>query len=252
MNRFIICFDVDWAPDFVIDEVASLLRSFSVKSTWFTTHQSLSLEKLGKHKDLVEIGLHPNFLPGSTQGSTPEEIISNLQNMVPGAVSMRTHSLVWSARLLQILLADSNLKADCSIFLPLMPGIWPFEHWLDGRCILRIPTFWSDDYQWQTPKPCWDLEPLVQIEGLKVICFHPIHVYLNSADENAYLNLKNNIDDLTKLNSNKAKRYIQEGKGTKTFFLDLLCYISKQEESFCIRDIYHSWQGCESVHKKTL
>lgn len=250
MNKFIITLDVDWAPDFIIDEVSSLLRLKGVQSTWFITHRSPSLEKLRKQKDLFEIGLHPNFLSGSTQGSTPEEIISNLQSIAPEAVSMRTHSLVWSSHLLGMCLAGSNLKVDASIFLPQMPSIQPFEHWLGEEYLLRIPTFWADDYQWQKPEPCWDLQALINIKGLKVMCFHPIHIYLNSSDENAYLNLKKDIKDITKLKPDIAKKYIQKGKGTKTFFLDLLNHISNQDKSFCIRDVYHAWQRRKGIDKK--
>ena len=46
-----------------------------------------------------------------------------------------------------------------------------------------------------------------------------------------------------------AKKYVQKGKGTKTIFLDLLDHISSQDESFCIRDVYHAWQKRKDIDK---
>lgn len=242
MDKFIVTLDVDWAPDFVLDEVASIFRTKGVKSTWFFTHASPVVENLRNEKRLFEIGIHPNFLNGSTQGETPEEIMSYLLRVVPEAISMRTHSLVWSSRVLETILEKTNVRVDASLFTPGASFLRPFQQWFKGKYLVRIPTVWSDDYQWQTPEPCWDMHVLAKIEGLKVICFHPIHIYLNSASGQEYENAKTAMGNLKELRPEDAEQYIHAGQGTRTFLLNVLDYLSNESESYCVRDIYHLWQ----------
>src|SRR4028119_935918 len=92
--RVAITLDVDWAPDFVIDSVAETLRRARVKCTWFVTHPSPAVDRLRRHPELFELGVHPNFLPGSTQGATAADVLNYCRRLVPDARSMRTHSLV--------------------------------------------------------------------------------------------------------------------------------------------------------------
>ena len=82
-DAFIITVDIDWAPDFVMDELLETLISAAVKSTWFITHRSPLLEKLREQKSLVELGIHPNFLPQSTQGKSTDEVIKTSKIWCP-------------------------------------------------------------------------------------------------------------------------------------------------------------------------
>src|SRR5215467_8520985 len=96
----ILTFDIDWAPDFMIDHVAGILVEARVRATWFVTHSSDAIDRLREHPDLFELGIHPNFLPGSSHGSSPQEVLQTCMTIVPEAQSFRTHSLVQSTPLL--------------------------------------------------------------------------------------------------------------------------------------------------------
>ena len=63
----LITLDIDWAPDFIIKKVDEILKEKGVKATWFVTHNSAYLNNLAKNKN-YELGIHPNFLPNTTQG----------------------------------------------------------------------------------------------------------------------------------------------------------------------------------------
>ncbi|HEY8645027.1 MAG TPA: hypothetical protein VIL77_04030 [Gaiellaceae bacterium] len=63
--------DVDWCPDSAIDDVAELLIERDVPATWLVTHTSPAIDRLRLRADLFELGIHPNFLPGSTHGRMP-------------------------------------------------------------------------------------------------------------------------------------------------------------------------------------
>lgn len=66
--------DIDWVPDWIIEEVASILIDHNVKATWFVTHASPAVDKLQQMPELFELGMHPNCLPGSTHGDTEDEV----------------------------------------------------------------------------------------------------------------------------------------------------------------------------------
>ena len=73
---FHLTFDIDWAPDWCLEELLSILDSKKVKATFFCTHKTSinkTIEQSGHN-----LGIHPNFLPGSSQGKNVSEIINNL------------------------------------------------------------------------------------------------------------------------------------------------------------------------------
>ena len=119
VDELILTLDIDWAPDFVIDEVASLLKEKRVRATWFVTHESKAIGRLREEPDLFELGIHPNFLPGSSQGSTPAEILTYMNSLVPDAISIRSHTVVQSGPLLAAIATYTNVKVDSSQFLEL-------------------------------------------------------------------------------------------------------------------------------------
>ena len=77
----IITFDIDWAPDFMIQNIMDQLEAAGVKSTWFITNDTPALERMRQFPDLYELGIHPNFLPGSSHGSSVDEVLNNLMDL---------------------------------------------------------------------------------------------------------------------------------------------------------------------------
>ena len=97
-KRYALTFDIDWAPDFAILHCLELLDDARCKATFFATHSTpLNQEIVNRGHNL---GIHPNFLPNSSQGSSVQEIISECLSYAPDAWCMRTHALVQSSPLL--------------------------------------------------------------------------------------------------------------------------------------------------------
>lgn len=234
----LITFDLDWAPDFMIDSVAKLLKDREVKSTWFVTHRSAAVDRLRGRPDLCELGIHPNFLPASSHGRTPAEVLTHCMNLVPDAVSMRSHGLAQSTPIYEQVLNQTPIKADVSLFLPRVSHLTPFEYRWAGRTLLRIPYFWEDDYEMFQQNPGWRLQPLLAAgEGLKVFNFHPIHVYLNSSDLKPYQSLKQLSKNLSGLAADQAEPFVQKGNGARTLLEDVLTCLSEKKESFRVKDL---------------
>lgn len=208
-----ITLDVDWAPDFVIDAVAERLLSRQVRATWFITHHSPAIDRLRLHPDLFELGIHPNFLAGSTQGGDPASVLAFCLRIVPAATSMRMHALMQSTPLLETAMRHTEIGVDVSLFLPHATHVDAVTYWWEQRSLLRIPYVWEDDFEIERPSPIWRLGQLAQKPGLRVFDFHPIHVYLNSSNLLAYQQLKQRVPVITRATLEQTADLVQRNDG---------------------------------------
>lgn len=176
INDTLITIDVDWAKDSTIKKVANHLIKSNVKATWFITHDSPEIKALLDYPDLFEVGIHPNFKDDSTQGNTPEEIMTYLLEIVPQARSMRTHSLMQSTPLLRIAHEKFGIQTDVSLLLPYTPNIVPHKLYASkSKGLLRVPYFWEDDIELNNPYPSFSLSnDRFKVCGLKIFNFHPV------------------------------------------------------------------------------
>jgi hypothetical protein len=248
LSNLVLTIDIDWAPDFIIEHVANILIKQQVKATWFVTHSSPALSLLRANTQLFELGIHPNFLPNSTHGINPKQVLNHCISLVPEARSMRTHSLTQSTPLLNQVLTLTPIILDSSIYLPHMEGIQPISYWWHGKELLRLPIFWEDDLEMERPDSCWTLEAVTHYkEGLKIFDFHPIHIVLNSRNDEAYQRLKSKkkIQDLT---MSEIEPNINRGIGTLTLFMDLVEYLSKNKKlQYNIGDIIKDWREAQPI-----
>ena len=224
-------FDIDWVPDFILEDVSYLLKKHKIKATWFVTHDSPIIQKFSEETN-YELGIHPNFNSLSTQGSNPREILKNLKKIVPDLVSLRSHSLFQSAAIL-LLYKEFGIKYEVSYLLYKSQNIE--VHYNPAFNLYRIPYFWEDDVEMYEKVPKWSLEKISNITGLKIFNFHPIHVILNSKNLSSYNKMKNEIG-LKNLNENNIKKYINPEKGTRDFLIDIINEI-KKGTTYTIKDL---------------
>jgi len=173
--EYLITIDVDWEPDQVIGDVLKTLINNHTKATWFITNNSPIINKICEYPDLFEVGIHPNFCDGSTQGETPRQVMEYLKEIIPNAKSVRTHRLVQSSDLLKMMREEYGIMYDVSILLSKSPHIIPYKFYFEKeRFITRIPYFWEDDVELFDPDKCFDLyNEKYHICGLKIFNFHP-------------------------------------------------------------------------------
>ena len=185
-----LTFDIDWACDEVLADTIDLVEKADVCATWFVTHDTPLLKRL-RANSKFELGIHPNFnslLAGSpdvNNGRSAEEIVDRLLELVPEAISVRSHSMTQSSVLLKLFL-DKGLTHDCNHFIPYQAGI-ELHPWRLWNGLIKVPYFWEDDataiygggyYQ--------EVLELTNLNGLKVFDFHPIHVFLNTETLDRY------------------------------------------------------------------
>jgi hypothetical protein len=243
-SDILVTLDVDWAPDFAIDDVAELLQERGVRATWFVTHRSPAVDRLEREPELFELGIHPNFIAGSTQGSTPEAVLAHCMNLVPHAASMRTHGQVQSTELLDLVITRTPVRVDVSLFLPRATHLQPVEYLWKGEVFCRIPYFWEDDFDMERPAPTFVLDELLgSAPGLRIFNFHPIHLALNSASMDAYRELKKWCRPLTAPTREAVAPFVEKGPGTRALFIELIDHIASKGRSLRIKDVVARWRN---------
>lgn len=220
-----LCFttDIEWAPDWAIRDLFELADEHGVPLTPFLTHDSDYLTRRLRIRDVTssrDVGLHPNFLPGSTHGASVEEVIATTRALWPDAVSFRSHCFYDDTRMLRKM-ADNGFRYDSNLFAFLQPLLAPLRT-VAGT--LRLPVFWEDDVHSGVGLP-WEIGTLreaFQGPGLKIVNVHPIRVALNVPDESfaeAHRQLGSAVDV-------DARAEAHRGKGTRTFLAELFAYAS--------------------------
>lgn len=175
-----ITIDIDWAPEPVLEDMESLLHSLSIPATIFTTHASETIARL-QHTSSVEVGLHPNFntcLAKNGPARDAETILAETKKLAPTATAIRCHSLMQSSRLFA-LFRDHGLTHEVNTFVP-FASCRKLEPWRHPMGITSVPFLWEDDFAClEMPMPLSPL-PALELQGIKVFNFHPIHLYLNT------------------------------------------------------------------------
>lgn len=244
-DSIVLTFDVDWAPDFAISLVSEQLIKRNIKSTWFITHESEEIKKLIENP-LFEIGIHPNFNDGSTQGNSYTQVLDHMKKIAPEAVSVRTHGLVQSANLLYRMANSYGISIDSSIYLKRYTNIAPFNTYLGNKKITRIPFFWTEDEEMAEENPLFTLQDIdLNKPGLKVFDFHPIHLLLNSFSIDGYNKFKTSLGtrSIRDCEPDQTVLFINEGLGVSNLFEELLDYL-EHKETHNLKDITecYNWE----------
>lgn len=224
MNERALTLDVDWAPDWAIDFCISECLKANIPSTIFITHESPVVSSL-RGEPNVELGIHPNFQPGSTQGSDVAEVFATLTGIEPQARSMRTHSLAQSSPILEYAATFAQIRNDVSLFLPFSRELPITSLRFPESTLTRLPYSWEDDLVMNNADWDWSLETWPgEVQGRVVWDFHPIHIVLNSTGFHQYASLKEylGIRPLHELKESEAKQFRNNGTGTLTYFRQLL------------------------------
>lgn len=233
--------DVDWAPDFMIESVAQTLVDRGVRATWLVTHRSSALNDLAAHPELFELGVHPNFLPGSSHGACPDQVLETVLDLVPGATTMRTHALVQSTPILHAA-ARTSIDLDLSLFLPRAGSARPFVHWMTGSRLWRLPYVWEDDLEFGRPDPDWTGASLQPQDGtVAVLDFHPVHVWLNSSSIENYARVKQACPDLRQVRERDTEGLVAPGQGTRTMFERVVTGLAGGGGGATCRELLRTW-----------
>lgn len=222
--------DIDWAPDFVIGFCADILAERGIPATFFATHPSPLLEDL-KTEPLFDIGIHPNFLPGTSHGANLAEIMDTMMALVPDAQCMRTHGLYQTSNMFfAIMQGYPQILYDFSLFMPDNHALRPCPFADEGgRSILRIPYQWEDDLYFPRFAAAPNDDFIFETATYQIFDFHPIHIYLNSPHSAHYNKMKNALGKpLSQSAPGDLAPLINKEKGAQTWLNHILDCVPKE------------------------
>nr|WP_052232322.1 hypothetical protein [Methylobacterium sp. ZNC0032] len=225
--------DIDWAHDEVIADTLALVAEAEVAATWFVTHATPVLADI-RRTSRQELGLHPNFNPmlDGAAGRARDTFL-RIRDVVPDAVSVRSHSLTRSSRL-ATLFYEQGMTHESNYFLPPVTGA-QIKPWRDVSGLFQVPIRWEDDVRLLDPAIG---EPNAHLGKFQpfTVDFHPIHVYLNTVTIADYENARPFTHDPAKLLT--LRRPAGCG-GSRDRLLDLLALGDKLGSTTCCLSAMH-------------
>lgn len=239
MNRNIICLtmDVDWASEYAIQQSLKIFEERQLPLTVFVTHKSRTIAEALVQKK-IKCGIHPNFMPDSSQGASYQEVVDFCFNLLPDARICRGHRYYEVNDTVE-LLSKRGIVCESNI-CTLMDVVPPFLHRSKN---VSFPIFWEDGaflYQYKGFDRTFFRERFLR-PGLKVINMHPMHLMLNTP----YFSYTREIKDRLTRNewNNLDKSVIDElafkGDGIRNFIEQMLEDIKKEQlETAYLEDIY--------------
>ncbi len=176
----VFCFtsDIDWASEAVLEQFFAQLPADMLKLTTFVTHRSEVIEREFKSGH-IQRGIHPNFLPGSSQGNSFSEVIETCVALAPEATCTRSHRAFDVTDTAHMLKNEFNFKCCSNTITTLAPRISPY--WLESQ-LLQIPVF-LEEGSFLYNQLGLSIKPFLNhftSPGLKVISFHPINMVFNT------------------------------------------------------------------------
>jgi hypothetical protein len=220
LRPIVLTFDTDWAPAFMLEAVLALLGD--TPATFFVT--DAVARDVCSAAPAGEIGLHPNFLPGSSHGETRREVLEHVLRLAPEARVVRGHNLFQDTTVLD-LYAAYGLAADLSLLEYQNPAPRPFRYW---NGLVRLPYNWGDDLATVLGEPRDD-RGWLWASPVLVPTFHPVHVYLNTDTLDRYTALRN-AGPMGELTPAQAAEHVnRERPGVRDVLVRLLSEIHRGE-----------------------
>ena len=223
-NYIAFSMDIDWASEYCITEMLDFFDQNDIPLNVFCTHPSKVLEER-RNRPNLEFGIHPNYSPGSSQGSTIDEATDYCMKLVPEARSVRGHRW-YSCNDMYDRLVKEGIRYD-SNECTMLDLAQPYIH---RSGVLRMPVYFEDGgFLWSKGEPDFKANGKKYFDrlGLKVLDLHPIHFAINSPTLEYYWHVRDTLSREEYSNMSRAvvERIRFKGKGIRDYVMDLVEYV---------------------------
>lgn len=234
-------FDIDWSPEYILEDFYELLRSAALPVTLFCTHRSEMVDKLLELPG-CEAGLHPNLQDAEDEAAALAELHGAFQE----AKGVRVHRLYYHSGLLALFhRAGLNYLSNDLEFLK--EGLAPHYDWSE---LVRLPLYWEDDVHATLLYDSFDSRSLrLEKPGLKIFNFHPVHLYLNTGRMEDYVACKGDLHDPDRMQKRR-----NAGAGIRTLFEALTKAAGEHEVELLgdVADAFVSAQPRSKAHRRFM
>lgn len=221
---FVFTSDIDWASESAIQDTIDFYRGLDAPVHIFATHASEAVNRYWIEEP-ANVGIHPNFLPGSSHGNKVCDVLDYLLQTFPGVTTSRSHHFFDSSSLVAEL-SHRGFRLDSNLCLWLEPDLRPLA--LGAGRHLRYPVFWEDDVHWTKGNGFAKFADFVDTfftPGLKILNTHPFSLYLNIGAATEYTAKKYLSGTV---NAVQRAELLNTGYGVRSFITDLSTEIRKR------------------------
>ena len=212
---FALTADQDWAPAWASSRLLATVGGLGVPLHVFRTNPCPVLDAAFARGEITQ-GWHPNFLPGSSHGATPDEVVAYCRSHFPSSRTARAHcfmehSMAWDA------LAAAGIVADSQLPTYFQGDLVPLLH---ASGIWRLPVYFEDDIFFGYFPDTLDLasiETTLFLPGLQVLNFHPTFVAANVPSPDYYAAIKSRWFTP----GADHRQMVHPGRGTRTVLEEL-------------------------------
>lgn len=220
MSNIFLTFDMDWANDGVLDDFLKLIKDNHLTGTLNVTHQTDVLD--GKENSL-ELGIHPNYnrlLMGDSTDKNYLNVLKNIKEIVPDAITMRSHALASSSVIVSSY-KQFGIQYDLNTLIPAYNGLCvkPYASPINPD-VLVLPFIFEDDIYLSQVGRGKSPEFFLcdEFEAPRIFNFHPIHLFLNTDKISTYENARPYFKDYEMLKMCVNR----ENYGIRDFFFELI------------------------------
>lgn len=235
----VFCFtsDIDWASEAVTEKCLSDLCGQDLKLTVFVTHESPIIDQLTQ-KGLIQRGLHPNFLPGSSHGEGFRTVVDNCLKYAPEAQGFRSHRCFEVTDITHLLHDQYGFKYVSNMVTIMQPRIAPILH---ESGLVHYPIFFEDGTQLfnNLGFNLSDYLPRFLSPGIKIISIHPMNYVINPPELKYMRNIKDSLSrtEYTQMTLGEAEKYQYVGIGIRELVKDIILLAKKYKIMF-LSDLY--------------
>ena len=221
--------DVDWAPEYAIEEVLRTVESFGMKLTMFATGPSVLLTSPPKW---LEVGIHPDFTRKA--GPWLDERLAALKALYPGAIGTRSHRNFFGQNIADLAHA-CGLKYDASSVL--FNQILAQAH-VDYNGMTRFSYVWEDGLHLDMGLGLDLSRTTIEWPGLKILNVHPMLIYLNSPSDNHRRAVTRRYQNLVDAPKTEIDAERNTGRGIGDVWREMLADFSTRTiRTHCLRDV---------------
>lgn len=233
---FCLTADVDWASDAALEIFFAEILQFHLRPTIFVTNASGVIERqfqAGK----IDRGLHPNFLPGSSHGTTLNEILDKVMAFAPETKCFRAHRGYDSTDSTH-LVASYGIEYDSNAITLMQSHIRPI---LLESGLVRFPVFLEDGthlfhtMDLNVPK----FKHCLETPGIKIISIHPMNWVINPPTIKYMRAIKDSLsrEDYNLMSLEIIENSKNRDHGIKDFMKEVLEF-SKRYKSLSLKELY--------------
>jgi hypothetical protein len=223
---FTLTADQDWAPAWAAARLLAAAAGLDIPLHVFRTNPCPVLDEAFAQGRITQ-GWHPNFLPGSDHGDTPERVIAYCRAHFPGCRTARAHcflehTMAWDA------LAAAGIVADSQVPTYFQEGLVPLLH---ASGIWRLPVYFEDDIFFRSfplELPLERIQPTLFGPGLKIFNFHPTFFAANVPSPDYYAAIKARWFSTT----GADEQLVHAGRGTRAVLEELAALVTAKGFAF--------------------